>query len=62
MDLRLTNMELQVLKELLEADYSRIILEIAKTDTRKMREELKIREELLKGVMEKLGMSVRGAA
>lgn len=62
MDLRLTNMELQMLRELLEADYSRIILEIAKTDTRKMREELKIREALLKGVMEKLGVSVRGAA
>ena len=62
MDLTLTNMELQMLRELLEADYSRIILEIAKTDTRKMREELKIREALLKGVMEKLGVSVRGAA
>ncbi len=62
MELTLTNMELQVLKELLEADYSRIILEIAKTDTRKMREELKIRESLVKAVMEKLGMPVRGAA
>lgn len=62
MELRLTNMEHQLLRELLEADYSRIILEIAKTDTRKMREELKIREALLRGVMEKLGMTVRGAA
>ncbi|MGE5190492.1 MAG: hypothetical protein ACM3NF_10585 [Gemmatimonadota bacterium] len=62
MELTLTKMELELLRELLEGDYSRIILEIAKTDTRKMREELKIREELLKGVMEKLGMSVRGAA
>lgn len=62
MELTLTNMELQVLKELLDADYSRIILEIAKTDTRKMREELKIREELLKGIIEKLGVKVRGAA
>ncbi len=62
MELTLTNMELQVLKELLDADYSRIILEIAKTDTRKMREELKIREELLKGIIGKLGVKVRGAA
>ena len=62
MELTLTNMELQVLKELLDADYSRIIHEIAKTDTRKMREELKIREELLKGIIEKLGVKVRGAA
>ncbi len=62
MELTLTNMELQVLKDLLEADYSRIIGEIAKTDTRKMREELKVRETLLRGVMEKLGMTVRPAA
>ena len=62
MELTLTNMELQVLRELLDADYSRIILEIAKTDTRKMREELKIREELLKGIIGKLGTTVRGAA
>lgn len=62
MELTLTNMELQVLKELLDADYSRIILEIAKTDTRKMREELKIREELLGGIIKKLGLKVRGAA
>jgi len=62
MELTLTNMELQVLRELLDADYSRIIHEIAKTDTRKMREELKIREELLKGIIGKLGMTVRGAA
>ncbi len=62
MELTLTNMELQVLRDLLDADYSRIILEIAKTDTRKMREELKVREELLRGVMEKLGMEVRRVA
>ncbi len=62
MELTLTNMELQVLRDLLDADYSRIILEIAKTDTRKMREELKIREELLRSVMTKIGMEVRRVA
>ncbi len=62
MELTLTNMELQVLRELLDADYSRIIHEIAKTDTRKMREELKVRETVVKAIMEKLGMAVRGAA
>ncbi len=62
MELTLTNMELQVLKELLESDYSRIISEIARTDTRKMREELKVRESLIKGIMEKVGMTVRPAA
>lgn len=62
MELTLTDMELQVLRELLDADYSRIIHEIAKTDTRKMRDELKARETLLKAIMEKLGTAVRGAA
>ncbi len=62
MELTLTNMELQVLRELLDSDHSRIILEIAKTDTRRMREELKIRAELLTGIMEKLGMKVRKVA
>ncbi len=62
MELTLSSTELQVLKEILESDYSRIIREIAKTDTRKMREELKARETLIRGVMEKLGMAVRPAA
>ncbi len=62
MELTLTNMELQVLKDLLDGDYSRIIREIAKTDTRKMRDELKARETLIRGIMEKLGMAVRPAA
>ncbi len=62
MELTLTSMELQVLKELLETDHTRIIREIAKTDTRKLREELKTRETLLKGIKEKLGMPVRKVA
>lgn len=62
MELTLSSTELQVLKEILESDYSRIIREIAKTDTRKMRDELKARETLIRGVMEKLGMAVRPAA
>ena len=62
MELTLTNMELLVLRELLETDHTRIIREIAKTDTRKMREELKVRETLLKAVMEKLGMAARKVA
>ncbi len=62
MELTLTSTELQVLKDLLEGDYSLIIREIARTDARKMRDELKARETLLRGVMEKLGMTVRPAA
>ncbi len=62
MELTLTGKEVQVLKDLLEGDYSLIIREIARTDTRKMRDELKARETLIRGVMEKLGMTVRPAA
>ncbi len=62
MELTLNEAELQVLRDLLDVDYSRIIREIAKTDTRKMRDELKDREELIKSIMAKLGMPVRKVA
>ena len=39
-----------------------IIREIARTDRRKMREELKVRESLITGIMEKAGTTVRRAA
>ncbi len=62
MELTLTTAELEVLKALLDVDYSRIIREIARTDTRKMRDELKDREELIKSIMAKLGVPVRKVA
>ncbi len=62
MELTLTGKEVQVLKDLLEGDYALIIREIARTDARKMRDELKARETLIRGIMEKLGMVVRPAA
>ncbi|MBI5420108.1 MAG: hypothetical protein HZA60_08460 [Deltaproteobacteria bacterium] len=55
MELKLTRPEVTLLRELLEADLSALLHEIAKTDTRTMRDGLKYREELLKGILERLG-------
>lgn len=62
MELALTNMEIQALRETLKGDISAILLEIARTDNREMREGLKIREELLESVLEKLPEAARSAA
>ncbi len=62
MELSLTNMEIQALRETLKGDISTILLEIARTDNREMREGLKIREELLESVLEKLPEAARSAA
>jgi len=54
MELALTNKEVQLLKEILESDLSGLLLEIAKTDKRDMREGLKEREEILRAIVDKL--------
>lgn len=46
--------EVGVLLELLEGDRCRLLLEIAHTDHRSMRQELKARESLLQGILRKL--------
>lgn len=50
----LSDPEVKVLQELLQGDLCRLILEIAHTDHRSMREGLKAREEVLKAVIGKL--------
>jgi hypothetical protein len=50
----LTTTEMQLLQELLDAAASRLLLEIAHTDHRGMKEGLKAREGLLQGVLQKL--------
>jgi hypothetical protein len=50
----LTDAEMKLLQELLQGDLSRLLLEIAHTDHRSMREGLKAREEMLKGIAQKL--------
>jgi hypothetical protein len=62
MELLLTDPEMELLKGLLEADYSRLILEIARTDHREARDEMKKREILLSGILAKLGSTLRRAS
>jgi hypothetical protein len=50
----LSDPEVKLLQELLQGDLCRLILEIAHTDHRSMRDGLKAREEMLKGIAQKL--------
>lgn len=62
MDLRLTESEAELLRKILEADRSTLLLEIARTDTRTMRDALKKREEVLEGILHRLGTRMRQAS
>lgn len=62
MELALTGAEKFVLRETLEKAIHEMLMEIANTDNRKMREGLKEREEILKGILEKLPGEKRTAA
>ncbi|MGB3095309.1 MAG: hypothetical protein WBB46_01065 [Candidatus Deferrimicrobiaceae bacterium] len=55
MDLRLTESEVQLLLDMLHSDRKTLLMEIARTDNRAMREGLKRREEILKGILQRLG-------
>lgn len=55
MELRLTEPEVELLRGMLEADLTDLLREIARTDSRSMREGLMKREELLKGILDRLG-------
>jgi len=54
MEITLTGTEKFVLREIVENVLHEMLMEIAHTDNRKMREALKEREEILKGILEKL--------
>lgn len=54
MELALTDNEALLLKEILEADLSKLLMEIANTDVRSMRRGLKDREEALRSIVEKI--------
>jgi tRNA(Glu) U13 pseudouridine synthase TruD len=62
MEITLTGAEKLVLRETLEKAIKEMLMEIANTDNRKMREGLKEREEILKRILEKLPAEVRTAA
>ena len=54
MEMTLTGPERFVLRETLEKAINEMLMEIANTDNRKMREGLKEREEILKGILAKI--------
>lgn len=62
MEITLTSPEIFVLREALEKAINDMLMEIANTDHRKMREALKEREEILKTILEKLPAEVSTGA
>jgi hypothetical protein len=54
MEMALTGPEKRVLRETLEKAINDLLMEIARTDNRKMREGLKEREEILKSILDRL--------
>ena len=62
MELALTGPEKQVLRETLEKAIHDMLMEIARTDNRKMREGLKEREEILKGILDRLPAEAQNVA
>ncbi|AER67490.1 hypothetical protein Tlie_1768 [Thermovirga lienii DSM 17291] len=54
MELKLTQEERELLRELLSFTLSELRMEIADTDSSTYREKLKERKDILKGLMEKL--------
>jgi len=62
MGITLTGSEKVVLRETLEKATHEMLMEIANTDNRKMREGLREREEILRTILAKLPAEVRTAA
>ncbi|HLO09229.1 MAG TPA: hypothetical protein VK303_00920 [Desulfobacteria bacterium] len=62
MEITLTAAENLVLRETVEKAIHEMLMEIANTDNRKMREGLREREEILKRIVEKLPAEVRAVA
>lgn len=62
MELVLNDAEAKALREVLSGELSRLLLEIANTDVRSMREGLRERETILRGILERLPKAVRATA
>lgn len=62
MEIVLTDAEKLILRETLEKAMNEMLMEIANTDNRKMREGLRGREDTLKAILEKLPAEARTAA
>jgi len=61
MELVLTGPERTILRETLEKAIDVLLMEIARTDKRKMREQLKDREEVMRGILARLSAGERAA-
>ncbi|MGE5284864.1 MAG: hypothetical protein ACM3OG_07835 [Actinomycetota bacterium] len=62
MEITLTGAESSALRETVEKAIHEMLMEIANTDNRKMRDGLKEREELLKSILAKLPAEARAVA
>lgn len=62
MELLLTNLEIQALKETLEAEVSNLRMDIATAKDRTMREDLIMRKELLLSILEQIPTAVQNVA
>jgi len=62
MEITLTGAEKLVLRETMEKAINEMLMEIANTDNRKMRDGLKEREGILKKILDKLPAEARTAA
>lgn len=62
MELWLTTPESDALAESLEGELSRLLMEIANTDDRKMKEGLREREGTIRSILERVKIGLRGAA
>jgi hypothetical protein len=61
MDLTLTALETRVLRETMEKALDTLLLEIARTDNRKFRDQLKEREGIVESILGKLAAGERAA-
>ena len=62
MELHLYDHEIELLRDILTDDLARLVHEIARTDSRTARKELKRGEAILAGILDKLGDRVRKAS
>ena len=61
MELTLTRAEHTILRETMEKSINDLLMEIAHTDNRKLREQLKEREEIMRGILARLSAGERAA-
>lgn len=54
MDIKLSDSEVDLLREILQKDIHELVMEIAKTDHREFREQLKKKEAMLEGLFARL--------